>query len=245
MSRKAQLEQAYRAVCEEIRRASEAAGRATPNLVAVSKYKPAEDIQILYDLGHRHFGENYVQELSEKAAQLPRDIAWHFIGNLQSNKAKLAREIPNLSAIETLDGVSKATKLNSQRAQLPDAAPVSVFIQVNTSDEPQKAGIHADAYDDLVALGKHVVTACPHLKLVGLMTIGSLEQSKHADGENADFTRLAALRERLQPELGVPLGLSMGMSSDYIQAIKQGSTNVRVGSSIFGGRLAKEDVKKN
>lgn len=243
MSRKAQLEQAYKAVSEEIRKVSDALGRTPPNLVAVSKYKPAEDIQVLYDLGHRHFGENYVQELTEKAAVLPKDIQWHFIGNLQSNKAKIAREIPNLAVIETLDSVSKATKLNTQRAQLDGSSPISVYLQINTSDEPQKAGIHSEQYAEIVALCKHVISDCEHLKLVGLMTIGSLSESKQESGVNADFECLSNLKTKLDSELKLDLGLSMGMSSDYIQALKQGSTNVRVGSSIFGSRLLKEEIR--
>lgn len=242
MSRKVQLEQAYKAVVEEIKQVCESLNRPVPNLVAVSKYKPAEDIQTLYDLGHRHFGENYVQELSEKAKVLPKDIHWHFIGNLQSNKVKIVREVPSLSVVETLDSEQKATKLNAQRSQIN--TPLSVFLQINTSDEPQKAGIHVEDYATIESLCRHV-ESLEFLHLEGLMTIGSVEQSKQSEvgAENKDFTALGNLREKLNSSLNLNLGLSMGMSSDYIQAIKQGSTNIRVGSHIFGGRVTKEEIK--
>jgi len=243
MSRALQLETAYKATVEEITNFCKARSLKQPNLVAVSKYKPAEDIEVLYKLGHRHFGENYVQELQEKAKQLPQDIKWHFIGNLQSNKAKIAREIPNLSYVETLDSISKATKLNNQRGQLTPPNPLGVYIQVNTSNEAQKAGIHAQNFGEISELAQHVLQACDHLTLVGLMTIGSFEQS-HGTTENRDFSTLVEIRDRLAQELNKPdLELSMGMSADYLQAIAQGSTNVRVGSNIFGGRVTKEEIK--
>ncbi|PRT56894.1 hypothetical protein B9G98_04514 [Wickerhamiella sorbophila] len=242
MSRASQLEAAYKAVVEEIASFCKTHQLNTPNLVAVSKYKPKEDILTLYNLGHRHFGENYVQELTEKAKELPDDIQWHFIGNLQSNKAKIAGQIPNLAYVETLDSESKATKLNNQRGTLP---PLKVYIQVNTSDEEQKSGLFDFA--SIESLAKHVVSNCPSLTLVGLMTIGSLSQSK-SESENQDFKKLLAIREKLADSLKVSagsLGLSMGMSSDYLEAIRQGSTNVRVGSQIFGGRQTKEEIQAN
>ena len=116
------------------------------NLVAVSKTKPVQDIQIAYDLGHRCFGENYVQELMDKAAVLPRDIRWHFIGHVQSNKCKLlackypinlflfncVEAIPNLAVIESVDSMNKATALNKA---FMERSPVRVFLQINSSQE--------------------------------------------------------------------------------------------------------------
>lgn len=240
-TRKSQLELAYRAVTEEIKQACAKYGRTLPNLVAVSKYKPAEDIRTLYDLGHRHFGENYVQELQEKAKQLPDDIRWHFIGHLQSGKAKIVREIPNLTVVETLDSDSKATKLNNQRGE--ELPALDVYIQVNTSGESQKSGVLG--IEAVQKLAQHVISNCKHLHLVGLMTIGSFDQST-TEGENKDFSVLNEYRSKLENYLGWPtgsLGLSMGMSHDYLQAIGQGSTNVRVGSNIFGARKTKEEIK--
>lgn len=240
MSRAAQLEAAYKAVVEEIATFCKTNQLSTPNLVAVSKYKPKEDILTLYQLGHRHFGENYVQELTDKAKELPDDIQWHFIGSLQSNKCKIAGQINNLAVIETLDSESKATKLSNHRGSLP---PIKVYIQVNTSEEDQKSGL-AD-FPSIESLAKHVITNCPSLTLAGLMTIGSFNQSK-SEGENSDFKKLVQIRDQLAASLQVPdssLGLSMGMSSDFLEAIRQGSTNVRVGTNIFGGRETKEQIK--
>lgn len=231
---KEQLVANYRAVCEQIKRAC--VDRPLPRLVAVSKYKPKEDIQTLYDAGQRHFGENYVQELVEKAHELPKDICWHFIGSLQSNKCKVLAPIANLYAVETLDSESKANKLNSSRESV--GALLNVFIQVNSSREEQKSGIIE--LKDIIALAKHIESNCKNLKLMGLMTIGSIESSKSTSAdENQDFKTLVEFRDQVSQELGRDLELSMGMSSDYMEAIAQGSTNVRVGSSIFGARKLK------
>ncbi|KAJ3068242.1 hypothetical protein HDU98_008612, partial [Podochytrium sp. JEL0797] len=104
-------------------------------LVAVSKTKPIEDLMVAYNEGQRHFGENYVQELVDKAAKLPTDIKWHFIGTLQSNKCKDVVAIPNLFAIETVDGIKKADTLQKQCVKAQRVDPVNIFVQVNTSGE--------------------------------------------------------------------------------------------------------------
>jgi PLP dependent protein len=105
-------------------------------LVAVSKYIPAEDIRVAYDVGQRYFGENYIQELTAKAAELPDDIKWHFIGALQSNKCKqLVERVGNLSCVETLDSEKKARLLQSACSHTSRQERLKVFIQVNTSDE--------------------------------------------------------------------------------------------------------------
>ena len=197
-------------------------------LVAVSKLKPASDIQLLYDAtGHRHYGENYVQELIEKASSLPKDIQWHFIGGLQSNKCKqLASSVENL-VVETLDTEKKANELSKGRS-----TPLSVFIQVNTSGEDSKSGI---APEEAINLAKHVLT-CENLDLKGVMTIGAIAASKDHASENEDFKKLKEVRDALQKELGVQLKLSMGMSEDFEDAVTAGSDQVRVGSAIFGAR---------
>lgn len=203
-------------------------------LVCVSKLKPASDIQALYDMGYRHFGENYVQELIEKAQALPKDIEWHFIGGLQTNKTKdLAKNITNLYAVETIDTIKKAKKLNDTRANV-GGSKIGVFVQVNTSGEEQKSGIFPG--EDLTQLVKTILEECPLLELRGLMTIGSYAAS-YSDGPNAEFGVLADCKQAIESQFGLKdLQLSMGMSGDFVQAIKQGSTSVRVGSSIFGSR---------
>mmetsp|Transcript_14662 Transcript_14662/g.21368 ORF Transcript_14662/g.21368 Transcript_14662/m.21368 type:complete len:225 (+) Transcript_14662:52-726(+) len=199
----------------------------TVRLVAVSKTKPEELIQQAYDAGHRHFGENYVEEIVRKAPNLPADIQWHMIGHLQSNKVKKLLEVPNLYVLETLDSKSLADKLEKQAASVREN-PLKVFLQVNTSGEQSKSGVVGEHVD----LGVHVARNCPHLELAGLMTIG-------ARGNSGDFTRLIEVRQELSQALNrdpESLELSMGMSGDFEEAIAYGSTNVRVGSLIFGER---------
>lgn len=161
--------------------------------------------------------------------------------------------IPNLFALETLTSIKSANHLHNTLTSLspPRTTPLNVFLQLNTSSEPQKAGLtpSASADSDLLALATHIVEKCPTLRLRGLMTIGSFASST-ADGElNPDFEVLVKAREELLAELRGKesnegydalikegLELSMGMSEDFVQAIKQGSSNVRVGSKIFGPR---------
>ncbi|KAJ3219358.1 hypothetical protein HDU67_001577 [Dinochytrium kinnereticum] len=202
-----------------------------PRLVAVSKVKPAADVKAAYDLGQRHFGEN-VQELVEKAAILPSDINWHFIGALQSNKCKVLATIPNLFAIETLDNIKKANILQKLYAE-KGSAPLNVFIQVNTSGEENKSGISPEECGKVV---DHIISECPNLKLMGLMTIGAADRD---EVPNPDFLTLARLKKELDNTRGLSLELSMGMSDDFEHAIESGSTNIRVGSSLFGARERK------
>ncbi|KAK9373442.1 uncharacterized protein V1513DRAFT_426612 [Lipomyces chichibuensis] len=216
-----------------------------PRLVAVSKLKPASDIQALYaSAGHRHFGENYVQELVDKAVQLPSDIQWHFIGSLQSNKCATLASIPNLFAVETVDAVKKARKLNDARSEQWEK--LNVFIQVNTSGEESKSGVAPGK--ETVEVARYIVNDCPRLKLLGLMTIGSIARSHAAavGEQNEDFTVLLDTKQLVESELGVDsLELSMGMSQDFEDAIKQGSTNVRIGSVIFGARPPRKSAQIN
>ncbi|KAF9484799.1 hypothetical protein BDN70DRAFT_872045 [Pholiota conissans] len=245
----------------EIRARVKAAAEASasPTLVAVSKIKPASDVLACYQHGQLDFGENYVQELEEKAQVLPADIRWHFIGTLQSNKAKTLAAIPNLWSVQTLGSVKAA---NALEKALPADRTLRVLIQVNTSGEGSKSGIppltSSSTLDDaeLILLAKHVVAECPRLRLEGLMTIGSLELSLEASEteKNADFERLKETRDVLDKYLreafpsetskwgdqtSGKLLLSMGMSSDFEAALKAGSDIVRVGTGIFGQRPKK------
>ncbi|KAF7312679.1 Pyridoxal phosphate homeostasis protein [Mycena indigotica] len=234
----------------EIRSRVASASSGAPTLVAVSKYKPASDIQACFEQGQLDFGENYVQELVDKAKELSQDIRWHFIGTLQSNKAKTLAAIPNLYSIHTLTSMKTATLLNNA---LPSERkhPLNVLLQINTSGEDSKSGLSPllskdDNDNDLVKLAKHIVTSCPQLRLDGLMTIGALEQSL-SDDENADFVTLTTTRDLLELQLQEDgflserrLLLSMGMSSDFEAALKAGSNIVRVGTGIFGARATKQ-----
>lgn len=237
--RKAELKANYEAVKQEIITSKSGNGQ-DPRLVVVSKYKPVEDIQALYDLGHRHFGENYVQELVSKVEALPKDIQWHFIGALQTNKCKVLAPLESLWAVETVDSESKCTKLSNG---VPNGSKLNVFIQVNTSGEEQKSGLRS--VEDIVKIAQHITANCPQINLLGLMTIGSFENSTAEGEENRDFSVLTELKQKVESQIDQKLELSMGMSNDYKQAIRQGSSNVRVGSAIFGARKTKEEMKAN
>ncbi|KAG9242196.1 hypothetical protein BJ878DRAFT_445988 [Calycina marina] len=214
-------------------------------LVAVSKLKPATDILALHQGQQEHFGENYAQELMEKAELLPKDIKWHFIGGLQSNKCKsLASQIPNLYLVSSVDTIKKATQLEAGRSSIDPApsSPLNIHIQVNTSGEVSKSGT-SPGFETL-ELAKHIIENCPHLNLLGLMTIGAIARSKATGegAENEDFKNLRGEKDRLEKELGRDLELSMGMSEDFEGAISMGSGEVRVGSTIFGARPPRNEA---
>ncbi|KAL3669781.1 hypothetical protein V7S43_005160 [Phytophthora oleae] len=206
-------------------------------LVAVSKTKPLEDLQEAYEADQRHFGENYIQELVQKAPLMPADVKWHYIGHVQSNKAKpLVRDVPNLFVVETVDSIKIANALNKASGEFR-TEKLNVLVQVNTSEEDQKSGIDTDGS---VELARHIVASCEHLNLTGLMTIG-----RYGDTTSECFDRLVACRKLVAEAIGkaeTDLDLSMGMSGDFELAISCGSTHVRVGSTIFGVRnYAKKD----
>ena len=240
--RQAQLTQQYDHVHSMI--AAETPVDRDVALLAVSKLKPASDIQILYDHGVRHFGENYVQELIEKSTLLPADIQWHFIGGLQTNKCKDLAKVPNLATIETMDSLKKARKLNEARAKFSPGAPkVMCDVQINTSHEEQKSGLQDEA--EIFALVEYLTSEeAQHVGLSGVMTIGSWDVSHLAEGEeNKDFATLAAWKRKIDAKYGTNLRMSMGMSADFKQAIKQGSSEVRIGTDIFGVRPPKDQAK--
>lgn len=223
-------------------------------LIAVSKLKPANDILALHQPPssplQTHFGENYVQELLEKAKLLPRSIQWHMIGGLQSNKCKqLAEQIPNLFCVSSVDSAKKANELEKGRKALTEkngnsVDKLRVLVQVNTSGEESKSGVEPQ---DALELCRHIIQQCPHLQLAGFMTIGAIARSKAMteENENEDFETLRQTRDKVADELGWEksrLELSMGMSADFEGAIRAGSDEVRVGSEIFGERPAKKDA---
>lgn len=168
--------------------------------------------------------------------QLPTDINWHFVGSLQSNKSKLLTSIPNLYVLETLSTTKLADLLQKS---LPQDRTLRVYLQVNTSGEDSKSGLPLPPDSALLDLASHVRDKCPNLTVAGLMTIGSWEAS-HGEGENPDFMRLKAAREVMQAAGFEGLELSMGMSADFCEAVKEGSSSVRVGTRIFGARPKKQ-----
>ena len=240
MSRHSELATNYNTILHKIKSINRPV-----TLIAVSKFKPASDIQHLYNHGVRHFGENYVQELITKANDLPKDIKWHFIGGLQLSKCKdLAKKIPNLYSVEAMDNLSKCQKLNTARESI-DGEIINIYLQINTSKERQKSGFLVNNDDnDGISKGElydtinYLLTSATKSNLKGLMTIGSFTNSI-SDEDNPDFTQMVQLKSILDERFLIDLELSMGMSNDFEQAIKQGSTCVRVGSSIFGTRPVK------
>jgi len=214
----------------------------TPRLVAVSKTQPKECLIRAYRDGQRHFGENYVQELVEKALDSEMvescpEIKYHFIGHLQKkNVNKLLSVTSKIHVVETIDSEALAKTLN-EKLEKRDNLHLNVMVQVNTSGEQSKSGVDPE---ECVSLVRFVNSCCPNLKFVGLMTIGEYEPS--GKKPNRDFTLLFNLREKVCLELELKreqVELSMGMSADFEEAIEMGSTNVRVGSVIFGPRQKK------
>lgn len=201
-------------------------------LVAVSKTKPVELLMAAYQAEQRHFGENYVQELVTKAPQMPADIKWHFIGSLQSNKAKVLVGVDNLYMVETVDRQKTAAALDKALVAVGREQPLKIMVQVNTSGEKSKSGCEPG---ETVDLAEYVDKECEHLELVGLMTIGAFDVSEEPEA----FKILGKEREAVAEVLGretESLKLSMGMSADFEAAIRMGSDSVRVGSTIFGAR---------
>ncbi|KAM0898024.1 hypothetical protein ACQ4PT_022192 [Festuca glaucescens] len=239
-----------RGVLARAGRAAERSGRAAEEVrvVAIGKTKPVSLLRQLYDAGHRCFGENYVQEFITKAPQLPEDIRWHFVGHLQSNKVKSLVDlqdirncllnihtfnaaVPNLDMVEGVGNEKIANHLDRAVVSL-GREPLKVMVQVNTSGEESKSGIDPSR---CVELAKHVKLACPNLIFSGLMTIGMKDYSSTP----VNFKTLVNCKLEVCKALGIPteqFELSMGMSGDFEQAIELGSTNVRVGSTIFGPR---------
>lgn len=207
-----------KAIQDRIERACETVGRdpALVTLIAVSKTHPADSIRAMYDLGHRVFGESRLQEAIPKIEALPGDIEWHFIGKLQSNKAKKATEY--FRAIHTIES-------ESQLKELAKGRPIDGLVEVNIGEEPQKSGIAPEMLDDFLK----IVLQYDQVKFRGLMAIGPAHPN--AEAMRPYFQRMFRLNERVQGEW-----LSIGMSQDFDVAIQEGATHVRVGTALFGER---------
>jgi len=223
------IKDALRSVRADIAAAAQTAGRdpASVKLLAVSKTKPAEAVAEAYDAGQRDFGENYSQELVQKAAALSHlaELRWHHIGHLQSNKVK--QLLPIAYLFHGVDRLSLSAEMDKRAAVLN--RPVGVLVEVSLGDEETKSGCSPDELAGLVA----AVRASHHLELCGLMTMPPLFE----DPELARpyFRRLRELRDAHGGAEALP-ELSMGMSNDFRVAIEEGATIVRVGTAIFGGR---------
>lgn len=199
---------------------------ASVTLIAVSKTRSADDVEALYRMGQRDFGENYVQELLEKATALKergyKDIRWHFIGHLQTNKVKSL--LPIVYAIQSVDSVKLAEEI-SKRA---GPRKIPCYLNVNIDCEESKSGF---APQD-VAEAARAISALPGIDLLGLMCIPA--PRSNGEDRKIPFAALRELEKSCRPH--TKGALSMGMSDDFEAALKEGSTAVRIGTLIFGSR---------
>jgi pyridoxal phosphate enzyme (YggS family) len=202
-------------------------------LIGVSKTHPADAIREAYDAGLRHFGENRVQEWEGKLgalADLP--ASWHLIGHLQSNKA--ARAAKAFHSVDSVDDWSLAQRLDRAQAEKSSGEKLRVLIEVHMGAEETKSGV---SEADLPELSERVL-ALPHLEFAGLMCIPPFRENP--DEVRPFFEALRKLKNQVESRIGRPLPtLSMGMSHDFEPAILEGSTEVRIGTAIFGSRPTK------
>ncbi len=214
----------YEDVLSRLHAAAEAAGRRDDEvvLVAVSKTVPVDRIMEIYELGHRDFGENRADEMAEKARALPKDIRWHFVGGLQSRKARLVRPVTHL-----LHSMDRRSLASAWLKGLGSAPPV--LLQVNVGDEEQKSGVVWDEVDEtlswMMTMG---------LDVRGLMAIPPVPQ--HPEDSRPHFARLRRERDRLGASYPGLTEISMGMTDDFEVAVAEGASIIRVGRAIFGPR---------
>lgn len=197
-------------------------------LIAVSKTKPNDDILTAFNLGQLDFGENYVQEAITKIDYFNQKnikLNWHFIGNLQSNKAKLVAQ--KFNWVQTVDSLKLAQKLSQNRPDYME--DLNILIQVNISDQTSKSGIKPSEIKTLA----DTIVQLPKIKLRGLMTIPNNLNSQQIEQDFSHMNQLYLELKQLYPNIDT---LSMGMSDDMDLAIKHGATMVRIGSAIFGAR---------
>ena len=197
-------------------------------LVAVSKTKPVSSLLQAYDAGQRVFGENKIQEMASKWEEMPKDIQWHMIGHVQTNKVKYMA--PFVDLIHTVDSLKLLREINKQAAKHDRV--INCLLQIKIAEEEHKFGLHHQ--DASLLLAKDIQATLPHVSIVGLMGMASFTDNKTQI--ETEFKKLSTLHQEFikqHPQLTV---LSMGMSSDYTLALDHGSTMVRIGSSIFGAR---------
>ena len=203
-------------------------------LVAVSKTKPVSDIQELYDLGQRDFGENYVQELAEKQLLLPNDIRWHFIGHLQSNKVKYIA--PFVHLIHGVDSYKLLLEIDKQAKKFDRT--INCLLQVHVAQEETKFGFNElELMAAMEDIHKYkLLNQLQHVQIVGLMGMASLTADPQQVTKEFTFLKMMFDHFANQPGNDQFRVLSMGMSGDYQLAIAEGSTLVRIGSLLFGSR---------
>ena len=210
-------------------------------LVAVSKNHPAEAVKEAYDAGQRVFGENLVQEMVEKQAQLPEDIEWHLIGHLQTNKVKYIA--PFVKLIESVDSLKLLKEIDKQAAK--HKRVIDCLLQIYIADEDTKFGLGFDEAVEL--LRSEEFAALQNVRIIGLMGIATNTSSE--EQTSAEFNELKVLFDGIKVSYfrkdDFFKEISMGMSADYKLAIEEGSTMVRIGSNIFGERVIKHWENKD
>ncbi|MEI8280322.1 MAG: YggS family pyridoxal phosphate-dependent enzyme [Bacteroidota bacterium] len=203
-------------------------------LVAVSKTKPAEDINALYSLGQKDFGENYVQELVDKQAALPKDIHWHFIGHLQSNKVKYIA--PFVHLIHAVDSFALLQEINKQARK--NNRVINILLQMHIANEETKFGLDEKELVELLDRYEANTSSFQNVRICGMM--GMATNTNNQEQLHAEFAKLYSVFRNFQQSyfLGKPYfaHCSIGMSSDYEIAINEGGNMVRIGSLLFGAR---------
>jgi pyridoxal phosphate enzyme (YggS family) len=193
------------------------------SLVAVSKIKPVSDILALYENGQRDFGENYVQEMADKYTQLPRDIHWHFIGHLQSNKVKIIA--PFVHLVQSVDSTRLLQEINKQAKK--NNRVIDCLLQVHIAKEETKFGFDEKELKEVIGMVQSDPSTWSNVRVTGLMGMASFTEDEKV--LRSEFRQLKALA----PEGSI---LSMGMSGDFRIALEEGSTMIRIGSILFGAR---------
>ena len=214
-----QLDQNLLQITSTIRETCEQIGRDPESItfIAVSKTVDVSQMKVAYNLGVRDFGESRVQEMLAKVPHMPADVRWHFIGKLQSNKIR--KVVPTCTRIHTLESLSQVHEFERVGTH------IEACVEVNIGLESQKSGILPQSLDEFVA----IVIQCKNILLKGLMTIGPANQNAELSRPYFEQMRMLTARYGLS-------WLSMGMSNDYVVALQEGATHIRVGSALFGER---------
>ena len=223
-SKEEKLKSNYLSTIESIKSSSEKTpNKKIPILVAVSKKRPVESIQVIYNLGQRIFGENYPQELLTKSKELPKDIEWHLIGHLQTNKVKkLLEEIPNI-VIESVDRIDVVKKI-SQYADVKNKT--KVYLEINISGEETKTGC---PLKDIFNVIDEIMKNKDKIEFVGIMSLGKI-------GDKKEFEKMVEIKNEICEKYSLDKNkfiASFGTSQDFNEAILSGTDEVRIGHQIF------------
>ena len=199
-------------------------------LVAVSKTKPVSDLMEAYQAGQRIFGENKIQEMTEKWEAMPKDIQWHMIGHVQTNKVKYMA--PFVSLIHGVDSLKLLQEINKQAQK--NNRIIDCLLQVYIAEEESKFGLDEEELNEILTFIQDKKNEINHIRIVGLMGMATFTENQNQIKK--EFSRLKTIFDAIATHNSQFTILSMGMSGDYQLAIECGSTMVRIGSSIFGGR---------